>query len=432
MSFIEHIRAREVLDSRGNPTLEVDVLLEDGSLGTAAVPSGASTGRHEARELRDGDQRRYGGKGVLQAVAHVNGEIARELEGMDALDQAAVDQALIELDGTPNKARLGANAVLGASLAVAQAGASSVDLPLYRYLGGADARTMPVPFLNILNGGVHAAGSADFQEFMIVPVGAPSFAEGLRMGVEVYQALRALLQEKGLSTNVGDEGGFAPALPSNGAALEVVLDAVRKAGYRAGQDCYLALDAASSQFYSLDGRYVLARDGLTLERGQMVETYAKLVKDFPFLSIEDGMAEDDWAGWRLLTERLGDGVQLVGDDVFATNAERLSRGIAEGVANAVLVKVNQIGTLTETMAVIAMAKRAGYACVVSHRSGETEDTTIADLAVATGAGQIKAGAPARGERTAKYNRLLRIEEELDRSARYAGRDAFRALAHREA
>jgi len=420
---IQDVIAREILDSRGNPTLEVDVYLETGTVGRAAVPSGASTGAHEAVELRDGDPKRYGGKGVLKAVENVNEAIRDELLDMDATDQVGIDEAMIELDGTPNKAKLGANAILGVSLAVAKAAAGALDLPLYRYLGGVGARTLPVPMLNILNGGRHAENSTDFQEFMVMPVGADGFNDALRMGAEIYQALKKLLHDRNLATTVGDEGGFAPSLPSNEAAVEVILAAVEKAGYKPGEDVFLALDAAATEFFQ-DGRYTLARDGKTLTAAELVDLYSRWVERYPIISIEDGLAEDDWEGWAVLTQRLGERVQLVGDDLFVTNTERLERGIEQGVGNSILVKVNQIGTLSETLDAIEMAKRAGYTAVVSHRSGETEDTTISDIVVATNAGQIKTGAPARSERVAKYNRLLRIDEELSEAARYPGIEAF--------
>ncbi|MEE8369552.1 MAG: phosphopyruvate hydratase [Dehalococcoidia bacterium] len=416
---IAALRAREVLDSRGNPTIEVEVTLASGVTGSAKVPSGASTGIHEALELRDGDLARYGGKGVLKAVANVHELIAPRVTGLPADDQRGIDEALIELDGTPNKSRLGANATLGVSLAVAHAAAAQAGLPLYRYLGGADAHLLPLPLFNILNGGKHAEGSMDFQEFMVAPVGASTFAEALRMGTEVYQALRRLLHEQGLPTVVGDEGGFAPPLPRNDAAIELALAAIQAAGYRPGEDVALALDPAISEL-EVDGRYLLTQEGRTLAPGELVDLWEDWCGRYPIISIEDGMAQEDWAGWRLLTERLGSKVQLVGDDLFVTNVERIRRGVSEASANSVLIKLNQIGTLTETLAAIEEARRAGWSCVVSHRSGETEDTTIADLVVATGCGQIKTGAPARGERTAKYNRLLRIEEELGERARYAG------------
>jgi len=423
MTAITRLHAREIIDSRGNPTVEVDAELADGSLGRAAVPSGASTGTHEAVELRDGDRRRYGGKGVLRAVDNVKGEISRAIIGRDASDQAGLDQALLALDGTPNKARLGANAILGVSLAAAKAAAASRGEPLYRYLGGEGASLLPAPLLNVLNGGRHAVGSTDFQEFMLVPLGAPSFAEGLRMGVETYHALKALLSDRGYSTTLGDEGGFAPALSTNEAAVELLLEAVRQAGLRAGEDVAIALDVAASELFTEAG-YRLAREGRVLSAGQLIDLYADWLRRYPIVSIEDGLAEEDWAGWRVLTERLGSRATLVGDDLFVTNVARLQRGITEGSANAILIKLNQIGTLTETLAAVRMAHQAGWSAVISHRSGETEDTTIADLAVATGAGLIKTGAPARSERVAKYNRLLRIEEELGPAARYAGRDAF--------
>jgi len=424
---IAGIRVREVLDSRGNPTIEVEVTLAGGATGVAKVPSGASTGIREALELRDGDPARYGGKGVLKAVANVHEVIAPRILGMPADDQKALDEALIELDGTPNKSRLGANAILGVSLAVAHAAANHTRLPLYRYLGGEKAHLLPLPLFNILNGGKHAEGATDFQEFMVAPVGAPSFAEALRMGSGVYHALRRLLHEEGLPTTVGDEGGFAPPLPRNDAAIELILRAIESAGYRAGEEVVLALDPATSElevegpFDSAQGRrYVLAQEGRTLAPEELVDLWEEWCRRYPIVSIEDGMAQEDWAGWRLLTERLGSRVQLVGDDLFVTSVERVRRGVEEKAANAVLIKPNQIGTLTETLAAMEEARRAGWACVVSHRSGETEDTTIADLAVASGCGQIKTGAPARGERTAKYNRLLRIEEELGEKARFAG------------
>ncbi|MDP7620133.1 MAG: phosphopyruvate hydratase [Dehalococcoidia bacterium] len=428
MSSIESIRASEILDSRGNPTVRVEVWLDDDSKGMAGVPSGASTGTHEAHELRDGDEARYGGRGVLQAVANVNGEIADALDGADALDQAAIDDELTALDGTPNKSRLGANAILGVSLAIAKAAADSVDVPLYRYLGGSNARVLPVPMFNILNGGAHAADSTDFQEFMVVPAGAPNFHEALRAGSEVYQALKLLLAERGLSVNIGDEGGFAPSLGSNRDAAELIVEAIARAGYQPGVDCYLAMDVAATEFIDESGTYRLEREGKTLDASGLTGIYSDWVNAYPLISIEDGISEDDWDGWAELTAAMGSRVQLVGDDLFVTNSERVSRGIAENVANAVLIKLNQIGTLTETLDVIEMARNAGYACVMSHRSGETTDTTIADLAVATGVGQIKSGAPARGERTGKYNRLLEIEEELERAGRYAGSGSFRGLS----
>jgi enolase len=424
---ITSVHAHEILDSRGNPTLEVEVELIDASRGVARVPSGASTGAHEALELRDGDSERYGGKGVLKAVDNVNGEIAEAVRGLSALEQAALDQRLIELDGTADKSRLGANAILGVSLAVAHAAAHSLDLPLYRYLGGPAARLMPVPMFNILNGGRHAAESTDFQEFMVMPVGVPSFAEAVRAGTEVYHALGKLLADKGVPTTVGDEGGFAPTLPTNEAAIELVLEAIEAAGYRPGQEVSIALDPATTELFQ-DGRYVLAREGRSLTSDELADHWVSWSAHYPIVSLEDGMAEDDWEGWRTLNSRLGRRVQLVGDDLFVTNTERIARGIREGSANSVLIKLNQIGTLTETMTAIQMAQGVGWTAVVSHRSGETEDTTIADLAVAAGVGQIKTGAPARSERTAKYNRLLHIEQELGSAARYAGWEALRVRA----
>ena len=420
MSQITRVWAREILDSRGNPTIEVDVTLNDGSLGRAAVPSGASTGAHEAVEMRDGDKARFGGKGVLEAVNTVNKKIAQAVAGMSALDQRAIDTALLDLDGTPNKGNLGANAILGVSLATAHAAATSQGMPLYRYLCPNSPTLLPVPMFNILNGGKHAQDSTDFQEFMVVPLGVPSFKEALRAGAEIYQTLKDVLKGRGYSTNVGDEGGFAPSLPSNKDAAEAVLAAIEGAGYRPGQDCFIALDVAASELFQ-DGRYVLPREGTTLDSAQMVDFYASWAAQYPIISIEDGMAEDDWDGWRLLMERLGDRVQLVGDDLYTTNVKRIQRGIDEKCANSVLIKLNQIGTLSETLDAMEMARSAGWSNVISHRSGETEDTTIADLAVATSAGQIKTGAPARSERVAKYNRLIRIEEELGDKARYAGR-----------
>ncbi len=416
---IESVHAREILDSRGTPTLEVDLRLADGTLARAAVPSGASTGTYEAHELRDGDPQRYGGKGVQKAVANVNGEIAAVVRGKPADDQEGLDRLLIGLDGTPNKSRLGANAVLGVSLAAAHAVAQARKLPLYAYLGGSEANLLPLPLFNVLNGGKHAARSTDFQEFMLAPVGLPTFAEALRAGTEVYQALKRLLGARGLSTNVGDEGGFAPSLPNNSAAVELLVEAIQAAGYRPGSDVAIALDPATSELYT-DGRYALASEGRELTSTQMVDLWAEWCEKYPIVSIEDGLAEDDWEGWTLLTMRLGDKVQLVGDDLLVTNLQRLERGIDEKAANAILVKVNQIGTLSESIAATKRAHEAGWAAVVSHRSAETEDTTISDLAVALGTGQIKTGAPARGERIGKYNRLLRIEEELGARARYAG------------
>ena len=423
MSTIERVKAREILDSRGNPTLEVEVELSGGTVGQAAVPSGASTGKYEAVELRDGDGSRFGGLGVLKAVANVNQDIASALTGMLATDQAAIDHKLIELDGTANKSRLGANAILGASLAVAHAAADLLDMPLYRYLGRVATYTLPLPMLNILNGGKHAANSTDFQEFMVVPAGASSFGYALQIGTEVYHCLKKVLEDKGLNTNVGDEGGFAPSLPSNKQAIEAVLSAIEKAGYKPGEDCFIALDPAASEFYK-DKKYVLAKEGVSLSTKQMVDYYVKWASSYPIISIEDGMAEDDWEGWQLLTEKLGSKVQLVGDDLYATNVNRLSKGIKLKASNSILIKPNQIGTLTETIAAIEMAQQAGWTAVVSHRSGETEDTTIADLAVGLNTGLIKTGAPCRSERTAKYNRLLRIEDELGGNAGFAGMQAF--------
>lgn len=421
--IIEDVFAREILDSRGNPTIEVDVVLEDGSLGRAAVPSGASTGTHEAVELRDGEQARYMGKGVRQAVDNVNCEIGPELVGMNALDQVAIDQAMIELDGTPNKGRLGANAILGVSMAVAKAAAVSLGMPLYQYLGGFNAKRLPVPMMNILNGGKHADNNVDIQEFMIMPVGASSFAEALRMSVEVYHSLKSVLKSKKLNTAIGDEGGFAPDLKSNEEAIQVIVAAIEKAGYTPGEQIAIALDTAASEIY-VDGKYHLAGEGVTKTSAEMVNFYAQLVDKYPIVSIEDGLAEDDWDGWKLLTDKLGKKIQIVGDDLFVTNTERLARGIETGTANSVLIKVNQIGTLTETFDTIEMAKRAGYTAVVSHRSGETEDATIADIAVATNAGQIKTGAPARTDRVAKYNQLLRIEEALGDVSQFGGPSVF--------
>ena len=418
MTAIVDIHGREILDSRGNPTVEVEVELEDGSIGRAAVPSGASTGAHEAVEKRDGDER-YGGKGVQDAVNAVNGELFDALTGLDAEEQVYIDQAMIELDGTPNKARLGANAILGVSLATARASALSLSMPLYRYVGGVFARTLPTPMMNIVNGGEHADNPIDIQEFMIMPVGAASFGEGLRCGAEVFQALKKALSKAGHNTNVGDEGGFAPGLSSTREALDFIMQAIEAAGYTPGGDVMLALDAASTEFFA-DGKYNLKGEGKVLDSAGMTDYLADLVDNYPIVSIEDGMAEDDWDGWRLLTDKVGDRCQLVGDDLFVTNPLRLARGIADGVGNSILVKVNQIGTLTETLAAVDMAHRAGYTAVMSHRSGETEDTTIADLAVATNCGQIKTGSLARSDRTAKYNQLLRIEEQLDRAAVYAG------------
>ncbi|MDP9373925.1 MAG: phosphopyruvate hydratase [Chloroflexota bacterium] len=424
MTVITDVLGREILDSRGNPTVEVDVYLADGTRGRAAVPSGASTGAHEAVELRDGDKNRYGGKGVTRAVEAVNDAIAEEIVGMDARDQAAIDAAMIALDGTPNKGRLGANAILGVSLAAAIAAAESLELPLYRHLGGLRARTLPVPMMNILNGGKHAEGSSvDMQEFMVMPVGAPSFREGLRWGTEIYHALKGVLHGRGYGTSVGDEGGFAPSLGSNREALEVILAAIEAAGYRAGEEVRIALDPAASEFYE-GGKYVLKGEGAEYSGAEMVDLWTRWADEYPIVSIEDGLAEDDWDAWRLLTERLGGRVQLVGDDLFVTNTARLRQGIERGVGNSILVKVNQIGTLTETLDAIDLAQRAGYTAVISHRSGETCDTTVADLAVATSAGQIKTGAPARMDRVEKYNRLLRIEEQLGDTAQYLGLEAL--------
>ncbi|HEV2012623.1 MAG TPA: phosphopyruvate hydratase [Candidatus Dormibacteraeota bacterium] len=424
---IDRIRGREILDSRGNPTVEVDVRLESGELGRAAVPSGASTGAHEAVELRDGDQGRYRGKGVLKAVGHVNDEIAAALRGADPSDQRAIDERLISLDGTANKSRLGANAVLGTSLAVARAAAAASGQPLYRYLAGDGELLMPVPMMNILNGGRHAQTKVDFQEFMIVPAGAPSYREGLRWGAEVFHALKDSLHQRGLSTGQGDEGGFAPELDTNEQAMTLLVDAIERSGHRPGEEVFIALDPAASEFYR-DGRYQLTGEGRSLDVQELVDRWASWIDRYPVISIEDGLAEDDWEGWRLLTSRLGKRVQLVGDDIFVTNVVRLRHGIEGGIANSILIKVNQIGTLTETLETMATARRAGYRTVVSHRSGETEDTFIADLAVATGAGQIKTGAPSRSERVAKYNRLLQIEEEVDSTAHYPGRTAYIAMS----
>ena len=423
MRTIADVLAREILDSRGNPTIEVDVYLADGTMGRAAVPSGASTGAHEAVELRDDDSERYLGKGVLKAVDNVNDLIANEIIGMDATHQTDIDDLLISLDGTENKAKLGANAILGVSLAVAKAAAKSLGLPLYQYIGGVNAKELPVPMLNILNGGQHADNNVDIQEFMVMPVGADSFAEALRMGAEIFHSLKKVLKGKGLNTAVGDEGGFAPNLKSNTEAIEVILEAIQAAGYKAGEDVFLALDVAANELYQ-DGKYVLEGEGITKTVEEMVEFYSQLVDKYPIISLEDGLAEDDWAGWKLLTEKLGDKVQLVGDDLFVTNTERLLKGIEGGIANSILIKVNQIGTLTETLEAIEMAKRAGYTAVISHRSGETEDSTIADIAVATNAGQIKTGAPSRTDRVAKYNQLLRIEEQIGDVAIYPGMEAF--------
>ena len=426
MTLIEDIVAREVLDSRGNPTVEVEVELSGGAVGRAIVPSGASTGAHEAVELRDGDKGRYGGKGVLNAVQNVNETIAEELIGWDALDQVGIDEMMIGLDGSPNKGNLGANAILGVSLAVAHAAADAVGLPLYRYIGGVSARTLPVPMMNILNGGKHAANSTDLQEFMVMPTGAPSFREALRWCSEVYHALRSVLKGKGYDTNVGDEGGFAPSLGSNAEAVEVILAAIEKAGYKPGQDIFIALDPAASELYK-DGKYHLAKEGRALSGDEMIEFYADWVSKYPIISIEDGLAEDDWEHWTRLVMRLGDRVQIVGDDLLVTNVERIQQAIDQKAANALLCKVNQIGTLTEAIAAVTKSQRAGWTAIVSHRSGESEDTTIADLVVALNTGQIKTGAPARTDRVAKYNQLLRIEEELGDTAVYPGMKAFYQL-----
>ena len=421
MIQIKAVKSREILDSRGNPTLEAEVALNDGSTGTAAVPSGASTGKYEAVELRDRDKTRYNGLGVLKAVDNVNNAIAEAVIGKSLKDQAALDRELIKLDGTANKGKIGANAILGVSLAAARAAAG--NRPLYKSMNDIDSYILPIPMMNILNGGKHAAESTDFQEFMIMPVGAKNFAQALRMGAEIYQTLKKVLEEKNLNTNVGDEGGFAPSLPANKDAVELIIDAIEKAGYKPGKDCYIALNPASSEFYK-DGKYVLAREGVTLTSEEMVNYYVKWTSSYPIISIEDGMAEDDWKGWQLLTEKIGNKVQLVGDDLYVTNVERLKKGIAKKSSNSILIKLNQIGTLTETIDAINMAKKAGWTAVVSHRSGETEDTFIADLVVAMNTGMIKSGAPCRSERTAKYNRLLRIEEELGKKARYTGKEAF--------
>lgn len=425
MGIIIDVFGREILDSRGNPTVEVEVILDDGSMGRAAVPSGASTGAFEAVELRDGDDERYLGKGTLNAVAHVNEEIADALIGVEADDQRAIDAIMRELDGTKNKANFGANAILGVSLACAKAAAESAELPLYKYVGGVNANLLPTPMMNILNGGEHADNNVDFQEFMIMPVGAQSFAEALRWCAEIYHTLKKVLHDAGLGGGVGDEGGFAPNFTTNEEPLKYIVEACEKAGYKPGSDIMFAMDPASTEFYNAEtGKYVLAGEGRELTSDEMVDYWEALVNKYPIISIEDGMAEEDWDGWKALTDRIGDRVQLVGDDLFATNSERLAKGIELGCANAILVKVNQIGSLTETLEAIQMAKQAGYACVMSHRSGETEDVTIADLAVATNAGQIKTGAPCRSDRVAKYNQLLRIEEELDEAGQYAGLNAF--------
>ena len=415
--------ARQIIDSRCFPTVEVEIYLEDGTMGRAAVPSGASTGMYEAVELRDGDKNVFQGKGVLKAVDNVNEVIAEELIGCNVFDQTYIDNMLIELDGTNNKGKLGANAILGVSLAVANAAANALGLPLYRYIGGVNAKVLPVPMMNILNGGSHADNSVDLQEFMIMPAGAPTFSEALRMCAEVYHTLKKILNDKGYATGIGDEGGFAPNLKSNAEALDVIIEAIEKAGYKAGEEIFIAIDAASSEYYK-DGKYVLEHEGRTLSSSEMVDFFEEWVNKYPIISIEDGMAEEDWDGWKLMTERLGKKVQLVGDDLFVTNTERLEKGIELGVGNSILIKLNQIGTLTETLNAIEMANRAGYTAVVSHRSGETEDTTISDLVVAVNAGQIKTGAPARSERVAKYNQLLRIEEELEGVAEYRGKRAF--------
>jgi len=422
-TLIEDVIAREILDSRGNPTVEVDVFLEDGAVGTAMVPSGASTGAHEAVELRDGDEARYGGKGVLSAVRHVNETLRSELLGVDAVDQVSLDRLLISLDGTENKSRLGANALLGVSLAAAHAAADSVGLPLFRYLGGSGARVLPVPLVNILNGGRHAVDSTDFQEFMIVPLGAPTFREALRWAAETFHALGRLLHDEGLATTVGDEGGYAPSLPSNEDAISAVVSAIERAGYTPGEQIAIALDPAATELYT-DGRYTLARENRTLQGAELIDFWVDWVDRFPIVSLEDGLAEDDWFGWKELTERLGERIQLVGDDLLVTNTDRLARAIRERAANSILVKLNQIGTLTETIEAVELAQRAGWTAIISHRSGETEDTTIADLVVALNAGQIKTGSVSRSERVAKYNRLLRIEEELGDAAEFAGRNAF--------
>ena len=428
MSAITGVYGREILDSRGNPTVEVEVQLESGAWGRAAVPSGASTGKREAVELRDGDTQRYGGKGVSRAVSNVEETIAPEIDGMEASEQAAVDQALLELDGTPNKSALGANAILAVSLAVARAAADDAGLPLYAYLGGVGGRLLPVPLVNVINGGAHADNGIDFQEFMLVPAGADSFGNAIRMAVEVFHALKETLREKKLGTGLGDEGGFAPALGSNTAALDFLMQAIERAGYRPGDDIALALDIAASEFAQDNGRYRLRREGVTIDSDELISRYEAIVDRYPVVSIEDGLGEDDWAGWAILTRRLGGRVQLVGDDLFVTNPAVIRQGIAKGLANAVLVKVNQVGTLTETLDAIELAKRAGYGTVISHRSGETEDTFVADLAVAVNAGQIKTGSVARSERTAKYNQLLRIEEELGHAASWPGRSLYSRTA----
>ena len=423
MSKIKSIKASEILDSRGNPTIEAEVVLASGTMGSAAVPSGASTGKYEALELRDGDKARFNGLGVLKAVNNVNKEIAAALTGMEANEQEAIDNKMIKMDGTKDKSRLGANAILGVSLAVAHAAANEAKKPLYRYLNDTKTYTLPVPMLNILNGGKHATNSTDLQEFMVVPAGAKTFRESLRMGAEVYQALKKVLKDKGLNTNVGDEGGFAPSLPANKAAVEAIILAIEKAGYKPGKDCFIALDPASSEFYE-NGKYVLAREGVSFSSQEMVDFYVKWVNDYPIVSIEDGMAEDDWDGWQLMTKKLGEKIHLIGDDLYVTNVSRLADGLKKKASNAILIKLNQIGSLTETIAAINMAQKAGWKAVVSHRSGETEDTTIADLSVALNGGLIKTGAPCRSERVAKYNRLLKIEDELGANARFAGMQAL--------
>ncbi|ABR49698.1 Phosphopyruvate hydratase [Alkaliphilus metalliredigens QYMF] len=425
MTIISDVYAREVLDSRGNPTIEVEVYLESGVLGRAIVPSGASTGAFEAVELRDGDKGRYLGKGVLKAVENVNDIIAPEITGLDALDQVAIDKIMLDLDGTPNKAKLGANAILGVSMAVAKAAAEALDIPLFQYLGGVNAKQLPVPMMNILNGGSHADNNVDIQEFMVMPVGAKTFKEALRMGTEIYHNLKDVLKSKGLATGVGDEGGFAPNLSSNEEALQIIMEAIEAAGYKPGVDIKLALDVAATEFYDEDEKlYKLTGEGVTKTAEEMVDFYEALVKKYPIVSIEDGLSEDDWEGWRVMTERLGDNIQIVGDDLFVTNTERLKKGIQTKTANSILVKLNQIGTITETLDAIEMAKRAGYTTVISHRSGETEDATIADIAVAVNAGQIKTGAPARTDRVAKYNQLLRIEDMLGFTGQYIGNEVF--------
>ena len=423
MSKIKSIKASEILDSRGNPTIAATVVLDSGTIGSAAVPSGASTGKYEAIELRDGDKARFNGLGVLKAVNNVNKDIAAALNGMDAAGQEAIDNTMIKMDGTADKSHLGANAILGVSLAVAHAAANDAKKPLYRYLNDTKTYTLPVPMLNILNGGKHATNSTDLQEFMVVPAGVKTFHEALRMGAEVYQALKKVLKAKGLNTNVGDEGGFAPSLPTNRAAVDVIITAIEKAGYKPGKDCFVALDPASSEFYD-NGRYVLAREGVSYSNQEMVDFYVKLVNDYPICSIEDGMAEDDWEGWQLMTKKLGEKIHLIGDDLYVTNVNRLSQGIKTKASNAILIKLNQIGSLTETIAAISMAQKVGWKAVVSHRSGETEDTTISDLATALNGGLIKTGAPCRSERTAKYNRLLKIEDELGANAHFAGMQAL--------